>query len=70
MRKWHLSRCSGPLGPPYHTQSGGLSYPKRGSILKSKNQRTMTICVPNLSAGNLGHGHRSPPPQEKIFRGP
>ena len=29
----------------------------------------MTICVPSLSQGNLGHGHRSPPPpQEQIFR--
>ena len=28
------------------------------------------VCVPSTSWGNLGHCHRSSPPQEQIFRGP
>ena len=36
---------------------------------EKEDQRTMTIYVPSLSRGNLGHGHRSSP-QEQIFRGP
>ena len=42
----------------------------RKTKMKKKNQRTMTICVPRFSWGNLGHGHRSSPLQEQLFRGP
>ena len=40
------------------------------SFFEKENQRTMTICIPSPFQGNLGHGHRSSPPQKQIFRGP